>query len=174
MPTTHALDAPVRGSPSEYRRDVWYAKTRMVSLPDGEKILKICLLVLTEFTNVTDRQTDRRTPHDGIDCACINDGDDGGGGGGVYPTLGRLLRYSVQLYCDTVLDFPRLVADPLHEGERNNAECNSYSGRCFIHYRTLSSCFLSTDQLLLLKFSCDLIDNLTKYTNTVRVCICSD
>ena len=32
------------------------------------KILSICLLVLTEYTNVTDRQTvtDGRTPHDGI------------------------------------------------------------------------------------------------------------
>ena len=38
----------------------------MVWLPDGEKKLKICLFVLTEFTNVTDTQTDRQTPHDGI------------------------------------------------------------------------------------------------------------
>jgi len=30
----------------------------MVWLPDGEKILNICLLVLTKFTNVTDTQTD--------------------------------------------------------------------------------------------------------------------
>jgi len=29
-------------------------KNRMLSLPDGEKILMICLFVLTEFTNVTD------------------------------------------------------------------------------------------------------------------------
>jgi len=35
---------------------VW--KTRMVWLPDGEKILKICLFVLIKCTNVTDRQTD--------------------------------------------------------------------------------------------------------------------
>ena len=52
---------------------VW--KTRMVSLPDGEKISKICLLVLTWSTNVTDgrtdRQTDRRTLHDSKDRACI-------------------------------------------------------------------------------------------------------
>ena len=27
----------------------------MVWLPDGEKILKICLFILTEFTNVIDR-----------------------------------------------------------------------------------------------------------------------
>jgi len=39
-------------------------KTRMVWLPDGEKILKIYLLVLTKCTNVTDRRTDTQTPHD--------------------------------------------------------------------------------------------------------------
>jgi len=45
-----AFDTPVRGG---YRRNVgtghplWYGKTRMVSLPDGEKISKICLFVLT-------------------------------------------------------------------------------------------------------------------------------
>jgi len=51
----------------QYRASVcWRAiKTRIVWLPCGEKILKICLFVSTEYTNVTDRQTDRRTPHDG-------------------------------------------------------------------------------------------------------------
>jgi len=49
----------------------------MVWLPDGETILKIRLLVLTESTNVTDRhcqtdgQTDIQTPHDSIGRACI-------------------------------------------------------------------------------------------------------
>ena len=34
-----------------FRRNIgtpfWYGKTRMVSLPDGEKISKICLFILT-------------------------------------------------------------------------------------------------------------------------------
>ena len=38
----------------------------MVWLPDGEKIAKISLFVLAQLTNVTDAQTDRRTPGDGI------------------------------------------------------------------------------------------------------------
>ena len=37
----------------------------MTWLPDGEKISKICLFVLTELTNVTDRRTDGQT-----DAAC--------------------------------------------------------------------------------------------------------
>jgi len=49
----------------------------MVRLPDGEKFVKICLFVSTEYRNVTtdegtDRQTGgRRTPHDGIGRASI-------------------------------------------------------------------------------------------------------
>ena len=73
MPTP-AFDAPVRRSSSEYRNDVLYGKTRMWLL-DGENFLRICLFVLTECTNVTERQTDRRTdkqtPHDGNGHACI-------------------------------------------------------------------------------------------------------
>jgi len=38
----------------------------MAWLPDGEKISKISLFVLTQLTNVTDGQTDTQTPHDGI------------------------------------------------------------------------------------------------------------
>ena len=34
-------------------------KTRMVGLPDGEKTLRICINVQTEYRRVTDRRTDR-------------------------------------------------------------------------------------------------------------------
>jgi len=40
-------------------------KTRLVCLPASEKLLKICLLGSTEYTNVVDGQT----PYDGIDSA---------------------------------------------------------------------------------------------------------
>jgi len=60
-----AFDAPVRGFPSEYRHPLWYGKTRMVSLPDGEKILKISLFWRNSGTWRTDRQTDGRTTGDG-------------------------------------------------------------------------------------------------------------
>jgi len=42
-------------------------KNRMTWLPDGKKISKISLFVLTECTNVTVTQT----PHDDIGRACI-------------------------------------------------------------------------------------------------------
>jgi len=71
LPTTPAFGAPVRGGgfQLEYRHPVWHGKTRMAWLPDGEKISKISLFVLTQLTNVTDEQTDTQTPHDGIGCA---------------------------------------------------------------------------------------------------------
>ena len=53
-----AFDTPVRGFPSKFRHPLWHGKTRMVSLPDGEKISKICLFIFTWSTYVTDRQTD--------------------------------------------------------------------------------------------------------------------
>ena len=43
--------------------------TPYILTPDGETISKISLFVLTQLTNVTDTQTDRQTPHDGIGCA---------------------------------------------------------------------------------------------------------
>jgi len=47
------------GFSSEYCHPLWHGKTRMAWLPDGEKISKIFLFVLTQLTNVTDRRTDR-------------------------------------------------------------------------------------------------------------------
>jgi len=35
----------------------------MVVLPDGEKSLRICLLILIQNTNVTERQTDTAQRH---------------------------------------------------------------------------------------------------------------
>ena len=61
LPTPPAFDTPLGGSPSEYCYAVWRKKTRMMDLPDCEKFLTICLLVLTQFTNVTDKQTNRHT-----------------------------------------------------------------------------------------------------------------
>ena len=53
---------------SEYCYAVWHGNTRMVWLPNGEKIL-ICLFVLTLLINVTDRHTYIQTSHDGKGCA---------------------------------------------------------------------------------------------------------
>ena len=46
-----AFDAPVRGVPVGMSAPPLVWKTRMVSLPDGEKIVKICLFVLTWSTS---------------------------------------------------------------------------------------------------------------------------
>jgi len=54
---------PLTGSSLEYRHKVLCEKTRMVRLPDGEKILRIRLgyrySFWRTFTNVTDGRTDR-------------------------------------------------------------------------------------------------------------------
>jgi len=53
------------GFPSEYFHDVWYGKLeRSCGYP---MVKKLSLFVLTERTNVTDRQT----PHDDIGRVCI-------------------------------------------------------------------------------------------------------
>jgi len=56
LPTAPAFDAPVRGIPVgiSHRSTVWHRNTRMAWLPNGEKISKIFLFVLTQHTNVTD------------------------------------------------------------------------------------------------------------------------
>ena len=63
--TPLAFDASLGGFLSEYRHPLWDGKTRMVSLLDGEKILKICFDMIHEW------QTDGQTLHDSIDRACI-------------------------------------------------------------------------------------------------------
>ena len=73
IPPLHSTP-PLGGFTSEYRHPLWYGKTRMVSLLNGEKISKICLFVLTWSTNVTDRQTDRQTLHDRKDRAYASHG----------------------------------------------------------------------------------------------------
>ena len=63
LPTPPLFHATFRRFPSEYCHAVGFVKKIewLGYLSDGEKILKIRLFVLTEFTNVTDRQTDRQT-----------------------------------------------------------------------------------------------------------------
>ena len=55
------FEAPVRGNPLEFGDEIWRQKTRVLGLPDGEKIMQLAFFVLTQFQRVTDRQTDRRT-----------------------------------------------------------------------------------------------------------------
>jgi len=57
LPHLHSTP-PLWEFPSEYRHPVWHGNTRMARLPDGEKISKISLFVLTQLTNVTDTHTD--------------------------------------------------------------------------------------------------------------------
>jgi len=59
IPSLHSAP-PLGGSPSEYYHPVWCGKTRMVGLPDGEKTLRICITVYTQYRLVSDGQTDRR------------------------------------------------------------------------------------------------------------------
>jgi len=54
---------PLERFRSEYRHPVWYGKTRMVWLPDGEKISRY---VYSFWHDPRTWQTDRQTPHDDI------------------------------------------------------------------------------------------------------------
>ena len=62
LPHLHST-SQFREVPVGISHPVWYGKTRMVWLPDSEKISKICLFVLTWSTNVTDRRTDIACRH---------------------------------------------------------------------------------------------------------------
>ena len=64
LPYPTCIQPALGGFLSEYRHPVWCGKTRMVWLFDGEKILKISLIVLTQLTHVTDRWTHRQTLSD--------------------------------------------------------------------------------------------------------------
>jgi len=58
------LTPPLGWSPWEYCHYVWFGKTSMAWLPDGETNLRICSAVLSEYWHVMDRrmggQTDRQ------------------------------------------------------------------------------------------------------------------
>jgi len=69
-----AFDDPLGRFPSEYRHPLWCGKTRVVSLPDGEKNFEDMFIrfdVIHERDGRTDRQTDGQTLHDSKDRACI-------------------------------------------------------------------------------------------------------
>ena len=64
--TAPAFDAPVRGGGSRRNIAIPFGmeKLEWLGYPMVKKILRY-LFVLAQLTNVTDRRTDRQTPHDG-------------------------------------------------------------------------------------------------------------
>ena len=70
LPNLHLTPTPLRKFPSEYCRDVWYGKTKMVWLPDGEESPLNVLHMVKKVKDIfirfgrmyeRDRRTDRRT-----------------------------------------------------------------------------------------------------------------
>ena len=59
FPTPPLFEAPARGNPLECRDEIWHQKTRIVGLPDSEKIMTLACFVLTKYRLVTDRQMER-------------------------------------------------------------------------------------------------------------------
>ena len=60
FPTPHLFEAPLGGTPLEYRDKIWHQKTRVVGLPDGEEIMTLPFFVLIQYRRVIDGRTDRR------------------------------------------------------------------------------------------------------------------
>ena len=60
LPHLHSTP-PLGGLPSEYFHDIWCGKLAWCGYPMVKIFWKISLLVLTEYTNVTDGRTDGRT-----------------------------------------------------------------------------------------------------------------
>jgi len=67
--TPYAFDDPVNRLPFGYCHKVWYDKTRMVRLPDGEKSFITRLASLIQHRCVTDRRTYTETSCDSTICA---------------------------------------------------------------------------------------------------------
>jgi len=44
--------------PLEFGDEIWHQKTRVLGLPDGEKIMPLAYFVLKKYRRVTDGQTD--------------------------------------------------------------------------------------------------------------------
>jgi len=63
FPTPPFFEAPIRGGgPLEFGGEIWRQKTRIMGLPDGEKIMTLAIFVLTQYRRVMDGQdgqTDR-------------------------------------------------------------------------------------------------------------------
>jgi len=55
------LRPPFGGNPLEFGDEIWRQKTRVLGLPDSEKIMPLAFFVLTQYRRVTDGQTDRQT-----------------------------------------------------------------------------------------------------------------